>query len=77
MTTKLDLFREITDFIDYCNDFYSLEIGIYPIATKKDIETACIKYILQAKNNNLEFDSLDREKIRTILQPDYSLTLKS
>lgn len=77
MTTKLDLFREITNFIDYCNDFYSLETGIYPIATKKDIETACIKYILQAKNNNLEFDSLDREKVRTILQPDYSLTLKS
>lgn len=77
MENKIALFREITNFIDYCNDFYSLEMGIYPIATKKEIETACIKYILQAKNANLEFDSLDRERVRTILQPDYSLTIKN
>lgn len=54
-------------FFDYCKSFYSLRNGIYPIATDKEIERAIKKRMLD-KSIPFEGDSVDREKVREILE---------
>jgi len=56
-----------SQFLDYCKSFYSLRNGIYPIATDKEIERA-IKIRLKDKSLPFEGDSVDREKVREILE---------
>lgn len=64
---------ELVQFIEYCNEFYDIETGIYPVATKKDIIKAIGQYISKTNGNDIHFDSLDRERVREILQPSYSI----
>ena len=47
----------------------------YPIATKSEIKSACYKFIdkRMALQKPLYFDSLDREEVRCILEPSYSI----
>jgi hypothetical protein len=71
MDTRNDFFNNVSEFIYYCDGFYNIDSGIYPIASYNDIEAACIKYILSGNRTDLEFDSLDREKVREILEPSY------
>jgi len=64
---------ELVQFIEYCNEFYDIETGIYPVATKKDIIKAIGQYISKTNGKDIHFDSFDREKVREILQPNYSI----
>jgi len=64
---------ELVQFIEYCNEFYDIETGIYPVATKKDIIKAIGQYISKTNEKDIHFDSFDREKVREILQPNYSI----
>ena len=65
MYKKLNL--EIRYFENYCNKFYNIKTGIYKIATKKEIKEAITIYFLLNDKKNIEFDSIDREKVREIL----------
>jgi hypothetical protein len=64
---------ELVQFIEYCNEFYDIETGIYPVATKKDIIKAVAKHISRTNGKDLHLDSFDREKVREILQPYYKI----
>ena len=64
---------ELVQFIEYCNEFYDIEKGIYPVATKKDIIKAVAQHISRTNGKDLHLDSFDREKVREILQPYYNI----
>jgi len=55
------------DFLEYCKSFYSLKKGIYPIATDREIERA-IKLRMKDKSLPFEGDSVDRERVREIIE---------
>jgi len=55
------------DFLEYCKSFYSLKKGIYPIATDREIEQA-IKLRMKDKTLPFEGDSVDRERVREIIE---------
>lgn len=65
--------KDIKQFIDYCDEFYNINTGIYPIATKEDIKKAIAQFMHKTNGKDIHFDSLDRERVRQILQPNYSL----
>jgi hypothetical protein len=58
---------ELQNFITYCNDFYNIETGIYPIATSKEIEAAIGEYLTSPRQFDIEFDSADREQVRELI----------
>ena len=61
------LSAEIKEFQDYCIQFYHIKYGIYPIATPKQIKDAIKVFLLLNDFSNIELDTIDREKVRTIL----------
>ena len=63
----------IEEFIFYVNSFYNDQDGIYPIATKERIKEAVNIYLESKLLGEIYFDSTDREFVRSILQPTYSL----
>lgn len=63
---------EILEFYNYVIEFYNNENGIYPIATKDEIINAVNQYLESKPLSEIYFDSIDRESVRTILQPTYS-----
>ena len=65
----------IAEFVGYVTAFYNDKDGIYPIATKKRIKEAVNIYLESKSLSEIYFDSLDREQVRKIIQPSYSLTL--
>ena len=58
---------DIKEFEEYCVDFYHIKYGIYPIATPKQIREAIKVFLLLNDFSNIELDTIDREKVRTIL----------
>ena len=58
---------ELQNFITYCNDFYNIEYGVYPIATSEEIENAIGEYLTFPHQNDIHFDSYDREQVREII----------
>lgn len=67
---------EIPKFLEYCYSFYSNDPkhdAVYPIATPERIELAVNNYLDRKPLNAIEFDSFDREKVREIIQPGYSI----
>jgi hypothetical protein len=63
---------ELQLFIEYCNDFYNIKSGMYPVATKKEIVAAIGEYLTEPHEFEIQFDSIDRENVRMILEPSYS-----
>tara|TARA_R110000803_G_scaffold205941_1_gene272903 strand:+ start:176 stop:397 length:222 start_codon:yes stop_codon:yes gene_type:complete len=65
----------VNEFVKYVTEFYNDKDGIYPIATKSEIKSACYKFIdkRMALQKPLYFDSLDREEVRCILEPSHSI----
>lgn len=62
---------KVNEFVEYCNEFYNIDYGIYPIASKKVIEEAVVKYLTNPHTTTIEFDSIDREMVRSIIQSEY------
>jgi len=63
----MQLLTDIRDFVEYCYKFYNKKDGMYPIATRDEIEFAVTKYILGIKRCTIAFDTFDREKVREII----------
>lgn len=63
---------ELQLFIEYCNDFYNIKTGMYPIAKRSEIIYAIGLYLTQPREFEVQFDSIDRENVRMILEPTYS-----
>jgi len=59
---------DIIKFIDNVDIFYNIEYGIYPLANKKDIEKAIFLYLTEPRTLRIEFDSIDRENVRAIIE---------
>jgi len=65
-------------FIEYCEAFYSNESdGIYPVASNREIRRGIDEYLHQLDGHEFQTwgggDSLDRERVREILEPSYSI----
>ena len=71
--TSMNLVDEIVEFQEYCMAFYNNETGVYPIATNDEIVRAVDQYLRSTPLSEVEFDSLDRERVREIIQPSYSI----
>lgn len=65
--------NEIQKFYKYVSDFYNNVDGIYPIATKERILEAVNQYLESKPLSEIYFDSFDRESVRMILEPDYTI----
>ena len=65
--------NEIQKFYKYVYDFYNNVDGIYPIATKERILEAVNQYLESKPLSQIYFDSFDRESVRMIIEPDYSM----
>jgi len=70
---------EINEFVSYCNDFYGKN-GVYSQDlnggfSATEIKKAVIKYIAELGKQKTwgDGDSLDRERVREILQPSYKM----
>jgi hypothetical protein len=72
MIKKRSFFKDLEEFNQYCNDFYNQYYGVYPIASSEQIEAAIGEYLTEPHPYDIQFDSIDREKVREILQPGYS-----
>ena len=72
-TTMRNYPELIEEFIFYVNSFYNDQDGIYPIATKERIKEAVNIYLESKLLGEIYFDSTDREFVRLILEPTYSL----
>lgn len=61
------------NFINYVTSFYGPG-GIYDLGvTKMEIANACRQYVRKIDDNQWGGgDSIDRERVRQILQPEYS-----
>jgi hypothetical protein len=80
MTNLVDQFTEAAHktekFVDYIEDFYGKESGIYDLgATRQDCKEACLIYLVALATNGeklgitpLEDWSWDRERIRAVLE---------
>ena len=69
---KRNFLTDLNLFIEYCNDFYNKKTGMYPIASRKEIINAIGEYLTQPHEFEIQFDSIDREKVREILEPSYN-----
>ncbi len=67
--------KEVAEFVDYVLEFYNDQDGIYPIASKEAIVQAIDQYLKAKPIEDIYFDSLDRESVRMILEPNYTIFL--
>jgi len=72
MMKAVSFLSDLNLFIEYCNDFYNKKTGMYPIASRKEIINAIGEYLTEAHEFDIQFDSIDREKVREILEPNYN-----
>jgi hypothetical protein len=72
MIKKRSFFKDLEEFNQYCNDFYNQYYGVYPIASSEQIEAAIGEYLTEPHPFEIQFDSIDRENVRMILEPSYS-----
>ena len=72
MQVQRNFLNELNIFIEYCNDFYNIKSGMYPIAKRSEIINAIGEYLTQPHEYEIQFDSIDREKVREILEPSYN-----
>ena len=58
----------IHKFYNYVSDFYSKKYGIYPIASEAVIKLSVNRYLETTPLRKIEFDSVDREKVKDIIE---------
>jgi hypothetical protein len=64
----MKLIKDIIVFTEYVNGFYNLDYGFYPIGTAEQIDKAIYKMITEVRFLDINFDSVDRERVRGILE---------
>ena len=64
----MKLIKDIINFTEYCNAFYNIDFGLYPIATNEQIDKAIFIYITEPKTLRIDFDTIDRENVRAIIE---------
>lgn len=70
----MNKFQTLYEFIEYCAAFYLIDdnnAGLYPIATFDQINDAVVVFLKNTPIDEIAFDSIDREKVRKIIQPEY------
>jgi hypothetical protein len=67
--------EEIKEFYEYVWNFYNNTNGIYPIATTEKIQQSVNRYLESKPLSQIYFDSFDREGVRMIIEPGYSIFL--
>lgn len=72
MMKPVSFLKDLNEFVQYCNDFYNELYGEYRIASSEQIEAAIGEYLTQPHEYEIQFDSIDREKVREILEPSYN-----
>lgn len=72
---KNTFLKDLQEFIDYVNNFYNVEYGFYRLFTAEQIENAIGEYLTEPHQIEIHFDSIDRENVRKILQPEYEFFL--
>jgi hypothetical protein len=72
---KNTFLKDLQEFIEYVNDFYNVEYGLYRLFTSEQIENAIGEYLTEPHDIDIQFDSIDRENVRKILQPEYQFFL--
>jgi hypothetical protein len=70
---KKEYFLRVIQFLEYCCKFYSNKDpeAPYPIASPDEIYRAIYQHLEDTPAELVEFDSLDREKVRQILEPEH------
>ena len=63
----------INEFHKYVYDFYNDVSGVYKIASEARIYQAVNEYLESKPLGEIWFDSLDREYVRTIIEPEYKI----
>ena len=69
---RYDDVEEVTplqSFQSYVLSFYNDVDGIYPIANKETILKAIDTYMASKPLHEIEYDSIDRENVRSIIEP--------
>ena len=56
----------LSQFIEYCLDFYGPG-GIYPLGMSEDEVTRAVRLLDLIGQEDLELDSIDREKMRDVV----------
>ena len=69
----MGLLEEIEEFQRHCVAMYNDQNGIYEIATAEQILQAVDVYLRKTPLSEVKFDSVDRERVRQIIQPSYQL----
>lgn len=72
----MDHLKEIPQFKSLVLSFYSndpKDKALYPIATPQRIHQAINTYLESKPLGAIQYDSFDREKVREIIQPGYSI----
>ncbi len=64
-----------TNFVTYCMDFYGPG-GIYPMGATRQIVTQALKELIES-GADVDFDSIDREKVRDIMIAKHGLVFPS
>ena len=71
ITIKGSIGIKLLEFYEYVCSFYSIEFGIYKIASCQEVIKAIDKYCSEKKLSELYFDSVDRENIRFLIDKNY------
>ena len=66
-----NLSEQINDFYQYVDSFYNINYGVYRLTNTKTIIAACDDYLFTMDLSEVEFDSIDRERVRDILEIRY------
>lgn len=66
-----NLSEQINDFYQYVDSFYNINYGVYRLTNKKTIIAACDDYLFTMDLSEVAFDSIDRERVRDILEIKY------
>jgi len=73
INSMIDYGKQIKEFYNDVWKFYNKDSGLYPIATNERIWEACNQYLESKPLGEIHFDSFDREEVRMIIQPEYSM----
>jgi len=67
-----EIAKRTTEFVVYVHEFYGPE-GIYPMGATIGTICSATQTLLEREGTNVQFDSLDRERVRDIMIEEHGL----